>query len=98
MWKAPAFALCGCLAALPLLGCAGIADTSEQAAAVAPATTAEPVAYYGPAPHAYAIGPAAPSAVLVLWPGGDPLARDPALWTAQGFDVVMPEPADIYRM
>jgi len=33
-----------------------------------------------------------------LWPGGDILAREPALWTAQGFDVVMPAPADFYRM
>jgi hypothetical protein len=39
-----------------------------------------------------------PAAVLVLWPGGDTLARDPALWTAEGFDVVMPETADIYRL
>jgi hypothetical protein len=30
--------------------------------------------------------------------GEDNLAHDPALWTAQGFDVVMPQPADIYRM
>jgi hypothetical protein len=33
-----------------------------------------------------------------LWPGDDSLASDPALWTAQGFDVVMPQPADIYRL
>ncbi len=39
-----------------------------------------------------------PAAVLVLWPGDDTLPRDPALWTAQGFDVVMPQPADIYRL
>jgi len=25
------------------------------------------------------------------------LARDPTLWAAQGFDVVMPQPAEIYR-
>jgi hypothetical protein len=61
-----------------------------------PASTAEPAAYYAPAPRAF--GPAAaPAAVLVLWPGGDDLARDPGLWTAQGFDVVMTQPADIYR-
>ena len=42
----------------------------------------------------YAIGPAA---VLVLWPSGNGLARDPTLWAAQGFDVVMPQP-EIYRM
>jgi hypothetical protein len=33
-----------------------------------------------------------------LWPGDDTLPRDPALWTAQGFDVVMPQPADMYRL
>jgi len=59
---------------------------------------AEPAPYYAPAQHVYATGPAAPAAVLVLWPSGDGLARDPELWTAQGFDVVMPRPADIYRM
>jgi hypothetical protein len=64
---------------------------------------AEPSPDYAPGAHAptarlYAIGPAGPAAVLVLWAGEDSLARDPALWTAQGFDVVMPEPADMYRM
>jgi hypothetical protein len=33
----------------------------------------------------------------VLLPGDDSLIRDPALWEAQGFDVIMP-PADIYRL
>jgi hypothetical protein len=98
MWKTPAFALCGCLAALPLIGCAGNLDTSGQAASVTPAAPAEPVAYYFPAPRVHAIGPAAPAAVVVLWPARDVLARDPALWTAQGFDVVMPDATDIYRM
>jgi hypothetical protein len=98
MWKAPAFVLCGCLAALPLIGCAGNVGTSAQATAVTPAALAEPEPNYAPAPRVYAVGPAAPAAVLVLWPGGDTLARDPALWTAQGFDVVMPLPADIYRL
>jgi hypothetical protein len=99
MWKAPVSVLCGCLVALPLIGCARDAATSGQATAVMPARTAEPAAYYAPAPRAYAFGPAAaPAAVLVLWPGGNDLARDPGLWTAQGFDVVMPQPADIYQM
>jgi hypothetical protein len=39
---------------------------------------------------------AAPAAVLVLLPGpvdfSDVATRDPALWAAQGFDVVMPRP------
>ncbi|HEY4470724.1 MAG TPA: hypothetical protein VGN21_06085, partial [Stellaceae bacterium] len=98
MWKAPASVICGCLAALPLIGCAGDVATSGQATAVVPAATTEPEPYYAPAPRVYAVGAAAPAAVLVLWPGDDTLARDPALWTAQGFDVVVPQPADIYRL
>ncbi len=98
MWKAPASVLSGCLAALPLMGCAGDVATSGRATAVTPAAIAEPAPYYAPATRVYAVGPAAPAAVLVLWPGGDNLARDPGLWTAQGFDVVMPQPADIYRL
>jgi hypothetical protein len=97
MWKAPASVLCGCLAALPLIGCAGDVATPE-ATAVTPAAIAEPADYYTPAARVYAVGPAVPAAVLVLWPGDDSLARDPGLWTAQGFDVVMPQPADIYRL
>jgi hypothetical protein len=98
MWKAPAYVLCGCLAALPLIGCAGDGATSGQATFVTPEAIAQPAAYYTPASRVYAVGPAAPAAVLVLWPGEDGLARDPGLWTAQGFDVVMPQPADIYRL
>jgi hypothetical protein len=98
MWKTPASVLCGCLAALPLIGCAGDVATSGQAMAVRPAAIAEPAPNYAPAPRLYAAGPASPAAVLVLWPSDDALARDPALWTAQGFDVVMPQPADIYRL
>ena len=98
MWKVRASVLCGCLAALPLIGCAGSGVTPGQATAVTPAATAEPAPYYAPAARVYAIGPAAPAAVLVLWPGDDKLARDPGLWTAQGFDVVMPQPSDIYRL
>src|SRR5262249_57651943 len=46
----------------------------------------------------------APAAVLVLLrtiglgDGEDVLAREPAPWTAQGFEVVMPQPADLYRL
>jgi hypothetical protein len=97
MWKAPAFVICACLAA-PLIGCAGNVGTSAQTPAVTPAAIAEPAPDYVPAPRVYAMGPAAPAAVLVLWPGDDTLARDPTLWTAQGFDVVMPQPADLYRL
>jgi hypothetical protein len=98
MWKAPVAVICGCLAALPLIGCSGDVATSGQATAVTSAAIAEPAANYSPAPRVYAVGPAAPAAVVVLWPGDDTLPRDPALWTAQGFAVVMPQPADIYRL
>lgn len=97
MWKARASVLCGCSAALSLVGCAGDVASWGQATAVRPAAITE-TAPYAPAPRVYAIGPASPAAVLVLWPGGDVLARDPALWAAEGFDVVMPQPADLYRM
>jgi hypothetical protein len=63
-----------------------------------PAAIAERGPSYAPAPRVYAVGPSAPAAVLVLWPGDDTLPSDPTLWTAQGFDVVMPPPADIYRL
>jgi hypothetical protein len=63
-----------------------------------PAAIAGPAPNYAPAARVYAVGPASPAAVLVLWPGDDSLAGDPALWTAQGFDVVMPQPSDIYRL
>ena len=98
MWNAAASVICGCLAALPLIGCAGNVGTSAQAPAVTPAAIAEPAPDYAPAPRVYALGSGAPAAVLVLWPGDDSLARDPGLWTVQGFDVVMPPPADIYRL
>ena len=98
MWKAPASVLCGFLAALPLIGCAREVATSGQATTVTPAAIAESAPYYAAAPRVYAVGPAAPAAVLVLWPGDDSLARDPGLWIAQGFDVVMLQPADIYRL
>src|SRR3984893_6229132 len=97
MWKAPASVLCGCLAALPLIGCAGDVAT-PQATAVTPAAIAERADYYTPAARVYAVARAVPAAVLVLWPSDDSLARDPGLWTAQGFDVVMPQPGDIYRL
>jgi len=97
MWKIPASILC--LAALPLVGCAGN-YTAPQVAAVTPApVAADAPYYYAPAAAGvYATGPATPAAILVLLPGADFIAGDPALWQAQGFDVVMPQPADIYRL
>jgi hypothetical protein len=97
MWKVPASVLC--LAALPLLGCAGN-YTAPQATAVTPTPVAATAPYYYPsaAPEVYATGPTAPAAILVFLPGADVVASDPALWAAQGFDVVTPRPADIYRL
>jgi len=98
MWKAPASFLCGCLAALPLIGCAGNIPISGQAATTPSPAIPEPPPYYAPAARVYAVGPAAPAAVLILWPSEDSLAQNPGLWTVQGSDAVMPEPADLYRM
>jgi hypothetical protein len=99
MWKIPVSVLC--LAALPLLGCAGD-YTARQTAAVPAAVNSGPgyyqaAAYQTAAPRAHATGPAAPAAVLVFLPGAGAVASEPALWEAEGFDVVMP-PADIYRL
>jgi hypothetical protein len=97
MWKAPASFLCGCLGLLPLIGCAQYA-TAPQAAAPSPAVAAGTAPYGDVAPPVYALAPAAPAAVLVFLPGNDFLVRDPALWAAQGFDVVTPQPADLYQL
>jgi hypothetical protein len=97
MWKAPASILC--LATLPLLGCAGN-YTARQSEAVMPMPAAESPGYptyYAPPASVYAASPAAPAAVLVFLPGSGAVASDPALWEAQGFDVVT-SPPDIYRL
>jgi hypothetical protein len=44
MWKAPVSVLCGCLATLPLIGCAGDATAPGQAA-MAPAAIAGAAPY-----------------------------------------------------
>jgi len=90
MWKVLAWVLW--LAALPLIGCAGNVAAPPQAA-VTPSAAAS-TAPYSPSPPVYAVGTSAPAAVLVLLPGEDSLLRDPALWQAQGFEIVVP-PADI---
>ena len=46
-------------------------NISGQAATVPSAAIAEPPPYYAPAARVYAVGSAAPAAVLVLWPSGD---------------------------
>jgi hypothetical protein len=95
MWKPPAAILGCCLAALPLIGCAGNVTALRQDGA--PVPTAAVAA--SPAEGVYATGPAMPAAILVFVPGmnaagrADFLSRDPALWAAQGFDVVMPQPS-----
>jgi hypothetical protein len=105
MWKATASVLCGCLAALPLIGCAGGGYPERPVAASAPPVIADSAPDYGNwSPRIYATGPSAPAAVLVFLPAiGTPssaefLAREPRLWAAQGFDVVMPQPSDFYRL
>lgn len=103
MWKAPVSVLCGCLAALPLIGCAGDAG-APSAAAITPAPIAEAAPYHAASSKVYPAGGVTPAAVLVFLPSvgpvrdGEIIARDPSLWAAQGFDVVMPQPADIYQM
>jgi hypothetical protein len=97
MWKIPAPILC--LAALPLLGCADN-YTVPQTAAVTPPPIAASAPYYyaSAAPKVYTTGPSAPAAILVFLPGAGSVASEPALWEAQGFDVVTPQPADLYRL
>jgi len=97
MWKPPASIIGCCLAALPLIGCAArfAAVPPEQPPAPAPAYIATSAA------GIYAAGPAAPSAILVFVPAtqavgsDDLLIRDPSLWAAQGFHVVMPDIAQM---
>ena len=92
MWK-PFGSIVGCcFAAVPLLGCVGGYTAPPPQAGPPPAAVAATI----PEPGVYTTRVAAPAAVLVLLPGpagfGDIAARDPALWAAQGFDVVMPRP------
>jgi hypothetical protein len=95
MWKPPTSIIGCCLAALPLIGCA------DRFAALPPEPPPGPSTAYvaAPAGGIYATAPAAPSAILVFVPGtvgsDDPLTRDPSLWAAQGFGVVMPDIAQL---
>jgi len=95
MWKPSASIIGCCLAALPLMGCA------ERFAALPPEQPPVAAAYVPtPARGNYAAS-AAPAAILVFVPGtqtvgsDDLLIGDPALWTAQGFEVVMPDIAQL---
>ena len=87
MWKLPAAILGCCLAALPLIGCAGGLTALRQDSATAPTAAATPPE------GVYATGPAMPAAILVFVPGMNALTRDPALWAAQGFGIVLPQPS-----
>lgn len=87
-----------CLASLPLLGCVG------GYTALPPQAGPPPVAFAATMPEqaVYTARATTPAAVLVFMPGtvefGDAATRDPALWTAQGLDVVMPRPAWTNRL
>jgi hypothetical protein len=92
MWK-PFGPIVGCcLAAMPLLGCVGGYTALPPQAGPPPAAVAATIPEQG----VYTTRDATPAAVLVFLPGavdfGDVVTRDPALWAAQGFDVVMPRP------
>ena len=95
MWKLPAAILGCCLAALPLIGCAGGLTALRQDGAPVPTVAVAAT----PPEGVYATGPAMPAAIVVFVPGMNALTRDdfpsgdPALWAAQGFDVVVPQPS-----
>jgi hypothetical protein len=82
------------LAALPLIGCANGVGPQSQAY-----STVAPVAAAPSGERVYAPGPGGPAAILVMLPSpGDVLTGDPALWAAQGFDVVALPPSEIYQL
>jgi hypothetical protein len=91
MWK-PFGSIFGCcLAALPLIGCAGGYSPLPPQAGTPPAAVVATMPDQG----VYVTRTAAPAAILVFMPGTGRdvfLPGDPALWAAQGFDVVMPRP------
>ena len=97
MWKPPASILGCCLAALPLIGCAGSFTAVPPQAGPPPAAFATT-----PEQRVYTTPDGSPAAVLVFLPGaveyGELTTRDPTLWAAQGFDVVMPQPSWTTRL
>jgi hypothetical protein len=94
MSKPSALTLFCCLAALPLIGCANGVGPQSQAY-----PTAAPVAAVAGGEPVYAPGPGGPAAILVMLPSpGDVLTANPALWAAQGFDVVTPPAGEMYRL
>ena len=98
MWR-PFGPIVGCcLAAMPLLGCVGGYTALPPQASPPPSAGAAAISE----PGVYTTRVGAPAAVLVFLPGavefGDVAARDPRLWAAQGFDVVMPRPLSTDRL
>jgi len=97
MWKPPASILGCSLAALPLIGCAGSFTAVPPQAGPPPAAFATT-----PEQRVYTTRDGPLAAVLVLLPGaveyGELTTRDPTLWAAQGFDVVMPQPSWTTRL
>ncbi len=81
-----------CVAALPLIGCAGgFAPAAQQ---VPPAPIA--AGYYSAPPSLYPVAAPAPAAILVVLPSAGAVACDPALWRSEGVDLVTPPP--LYRL
>jgi hypothetical protein len=96
--KPPSSILGCCLAALPLIGCV---EPFSAHQGQTPAPTVAALA--SPIERVYATDTGAPAAILVFVPatsvgGGDLLTRDPALWAAHGFDVVMPQTLTTTRL
>jgi hypothetical protein len=84
----------GCMAAaLPLVGCAGGWNSAPQPPPPNPAVVAE-----YPGPGFYPASAQAPAAILVVLPGAGAWAGDQALWAREGFGVVTPPPAALYRL
>lgn len=91
MWMQRAVTLCGCLAALPLMGCAnGLGGPPQAHAPAVPGSEAARV---------YAVGPGQRAAILVMLPGpSGRLGADWLRWAAPGFRVVSPSPTQLYQI
>jgi hypothetical protein len=83
-----------CLAAVPLLGCAGGVAVGPQETSA----TAIAVADNSAAPDLHPRGADQPVAILVLLPGAGAFGSDPALWTNEGFAIVTPPPTALYQL
>jgi hypothetical protein len=92
MWKPFGSILGCCVAAMPLLGCFGAYTAPPPQSSLLPGVVAD----MAPEPEVYTSRARVPAAVLVFLPApvgaSDVATRNPALWAAQGFDVVMPQP------